>query len=201
MIKKMKLLILATLLCSIFSTNLKALSKSLYSNKSSDILIDNYYIFDDWYYSYTPVYYTYTPTVYYYLCEWWWFPTACETTYIVYRQNELNKNSKEANKNSKIEKREININEANNQIKQLKKEIFGKENFSTENLRKNNKAYDPRWLLAQLKISRLLFLEDEVTKNNKTIFENSPSSHAIDSKKEEKKEEKKDSLKIEKKIN
>lgn len=197
MIRKMKLLILLTLLCSIISTNLKALSKTLSSNENQDVVIDYYYVFDDWYYSFTPVYYTYTPTVYYYLCEWWWFPSACDKTYIIWRQNELNKNSNDTGKNNKIEKKEININEANKQIKQLKKEIFGKEDFSTSDIRKNNKAYDPRWLLAQLKISRLLFLEDEVNKNSQNVLENTSTIHSA----ENKKKETKDSIKIEKKDN
>jgi len=196
MLRKMKLVILATLLCSIFTSHLKASSKSHFNEQSKDF-VDFYYVFDDWYYSYTPVVYTYTPTSYYYLCEWWWFPSACGTSYVIYRKNEL-KNNKENKENTPttqtIEKREMNLDDTIKQIKQLKKEIFGKEDFSTEDIRKNNKAYDPRWLLAQLKISRILFLEDEV--RNKKV----DNTIAIEQKKNEaEKAERKDTIKIEKK--
>ena len=168
--KLMKFVLFFVMISQLFTFNLKALAQhhteevsSLLSSASNS---DYYYVFDDWYYAYSPVYYTYTPTAYYYLCEWWWFPSACDTTYVVFRQNQLKtgENSSPANK---MEKRELKSEDAEKQIRALKKEIFGKEDFSTKEIRKNNKAYDPRWLLAQLKISRLFFLEDEVIKNKK----------------------------------
>lgn len=170
MFRKMKLVIFGILFASIITSNLKALARNSVENqetifRAQSTALDFYYAFDDWFYSYSPVHYTYTPTFYYYLCEWWWFPSACDTTYIVWRQKELN-TKKDDNTNNKEEKKEFNLDEAQKQIKQLKKEIFGKEEYSTEEIRKNHKAYDPRWLLAQLKISRILFLEDELKSRN-----------------------------------
>jgi hypothetical protein len=183
MLKLMKFITLFLILSQIFALNLKSLQANNTNteiinnttevvNNTTEIIIttepDYYYVFDDWYYSYTPVYYTYTPTSYYYVCEWWYFPSACDTTYVLYRKNQLKTGDKitSAKKNENA-KKEFKTENLEKQIKALKKEIFGKENYSTKELRKNNKVYDPRWLLAQLKISRLFFLEDEVIKNKK----------------------------------
>merc|ERR1712151_83153 len=170
MMKSMKYILLFVLISNLYCSNLKALAKfhakELEALLSTSQNTDFYYVFDDWYYAYSPVYYTYTPTSYYYLCEWWWFPSACDTTYVVFRQNQL-KSGDNLSPSNKIERRELKTEDAEKQVRTLKKEIFGKEEFSTKDLRKNNKAYDPRWLLAQLKIARLLFLEDELAKNKK----------------------------------
>ena len=53
------------------------------------------------------------------------------------------------------------------QLKSLKKEIFGNETASTDKIRKEKKALNPKWLLAQMKISKVLFLEDEIKKKMK----------------------------------
>merc|ERR1711957_206144 len=170
MMKLMKFVLLIVMFAQLYTSNIKALAKYRVAELSTLLSTaqnsDFYYAFDDWYYAYSPVYYTYTPTSYYYLCEWWWFPSACDTTYVVFRQNQLKTGDNLAPAN-KMERRELKSEDVEKQIKVLKKEIFGKEDFSTKDLRKNNKAYDPRWLLAQLKIARLLFLEDEITKNLK----------------------------------
>ena len=159
----MKIFILAILVTVIFTVNLKASDKMKSARQDFVYDYDSYYAFDNFYYDYSPMTYSYTPSSYYYLCEWWWYPTACDSTYIVYRQNQLKDGKPE--KDSKLEKRSLNLEEVKKQINLLKKEIYGKEDFSTTEIRKNNKAYDPRWLLAQLKVSRLLFLEDEMNKN------------------------------------
>ena len=168
--KLMKFVLFFAMISLLFSYNLKSLSKHR-TEEVSNLLnsasqSDFFYDFDDWYYAYSPVYYTYTPTAYYYLCEWWWFPDACDETYVVYRQKQL-KSGEKISSSKQFEKRELKTGDAEKQIRALKKEIFGKEDYSTKELRKNNKAYDPRWLLAQLKIARLLFLEDEITRNKK----------------------------------
>merc|ERR1711957_917635 len=168
MMKLMKFVLLIVMFAQLYTSNIKALAKYRVAELSTLLSTaqnsDFYYAFDDWYYAYSPVYYTYTPTSYYYLCEWL-FPSACDTTYVVFRQNQLKTGDNLAP--AKMERRELKSEDVEKQIKVLKKEIFGKEDFSTKDLRKNNKAYDPRWLLAQLKIARLLFLEDEITKNKK----------------------------------
>merc|ERR1712032_64643 len=158
MMKLMKFVLLFVFLSAVYTSKMKNgikfHAKELEGLLSTSQNTDFYYVFDDWYYAYSPVYYTYTPTSYYYLCEWWWFPSACNTTYVVFRANQL-KQGESLNASNKIE------------IKELRKEIYGNENFSTREIRMNSRAYDPRWLLAQLKISRILFLEDEVAKNKK----------------------------------
>ena len=154
-------------------------------------------MFDDWYSSYTPVYYTYIPTVYYYLCEWWWFPTACNKTYIVWRQNLLNKNTKDTGKTLKLRKEKSTLLKPASKLSSLKNKSSEKKTFHLLKLEKI-KAYDPRWLLAQLKISRLLFLEDEINKNKKVIIENDVTSFPSEAKKEENRDDRKDSIKIEK---
>lgn len=198
MFGKMKLIILGVLIATVFSLNLKTLARNEVENKETSLRnkqffdyvydFDYYYSFEPFYYSYSPIYYTYTPTSYYYLCEWWWFPSACETTYIVWRQKELNK---ETDTKAKPEKRDFNVDEARKQIKDLKKEIFGKEDYVTEDIRKNHKVYDPRWLLAQLKISRILFLEDEV-RARKAGLRTATDAIKVEKKTEEKEKEKDD---------
>ena len=166
--KVMKFVLLFVMISQLYCNNIKAMAK-YHTAELTELLStaqnsDFYYVFDSWYYSYSPVYYTYTPTAYYYLCEWWWFPSACDTTYVIFRQSQL-KTGDNLSPTNKMERRELKKEDAEKQIKALKKEIFGNETYSTTELRKNNKAYDPRWLLAQLKLARLLFLEDEVGKN------------------------------------
>ena len=46
------------------------------------------------------------------------------------------------------------------ELRELKKEIWGREEWSTEDIRDSGKVYDARWLLAQLKITRVVELED-----------------------------------------
>ena len=116
-----------------------------------------------WYDLEDPIHSSYTPYSIYYDCYLFWDPIFCDS---YYRKNQLKagNNLKSAKKN---ERRALKTEDIEKQIKSLKKEIFGKENYSTKELRKNNKAYDPRWLVAQLKVARLLFLEDEINKNRK----------------------------------
>lgn len=50
-------------------------------------------------------------------------------------------------------------------LRSYKKEVFQNEDQSTEQIRKERKIYDPNWLAKQLKISRIVYLEDMLTKN------------------------------------
>merc|ERR1711934_456972 len=70
------------------------------------------------------------------------------------------------------------------ELKNLKKEIWGKDSFDTTELRKNNRAYDSRWLIAQLKITRALELEDNLKKKKKM-----EESEDADKKKKKKRED------------
>merc|ERR1719353_1083536 len=67
----------------------------------------------------------------------------------------------------KLRKKESTTAEMKSELKNLKKEIWGKDSFDTTELRKNNRAYDSRWLIAQLKITRALELEDNLKKMKK----------------------------------
>ena len=58
------------------------------------------------------------------------------------------------------------VEDLKKELKELKKTVFGNENFNTTQLRKSKKIYDSKWLLAQLKISKILALEDSL-KNGK----------------------------------
>lgn len=53
------------------------------------------------------------------------------------------------------------------EMKALKKELFGKEKYSTKDLREKKSAYNPKWLNTQLKVSRMLAIED-LLKNEKS---------------------------------
>ncbi len=102
-----------------------------------------------WYY-YTPYYYTYP--VYSWSYSYW------PSYYYIWRTGE--DNNEVERKDEKQQK--FDPVKANEELVKLKKEIWGKEDFSTEEIRKEKKAYDPRWLIAQLKISRALELEDMI---------------------------------------
>lgn len=161
----MKLAILTILICQAFTLkedNQKKVNSvspsgdsALRTNAESKDVI----VLDSVYYSSLPIYYTYSPIVYYY----WdlYYPAY----WYVYR-NEANG----AIDKSKKEKK-FNADEAKKEISTLKKEIWGNENFNTEEIKKNQKAYDPRWLMAQLKISRVLNLEDMI-KNGESEAKN-----------------------------
>ena len=117
---------------------------------------------DTWYWEYDPIYYSDTPYSIYDDCSLSYDPIYCA----YYRKNQL-KAGNNLKSDKKNERTALKTEDMEKQIKSLKKEIFGKENYSTKELRKNKKAYDPRWLVAQLKVARLLFLEDEINKNRK----------------------------------
>merc|ERR1719331_3771811 len=121
------------------------------------------------YYSYSPVYYSYVPASYYYSYDpyfgYYGSSYYLDYTYVVYpfyyRGTAPNTNDKKA------EKKESTTAEMKSELKNLKKEIWGKDSFDTTELRKNNRAYDSRWLIAQLKITRALELEDNLKKMKK----------------------------------
>lgn len=53
----------------------------------------------------------------------------------------------------------------NKALRSYKKEVFQNENQSTAEIRKERKIYDANWLAKQLKISRIVYLEDMLSKN------------------------------------
>lgn len=75
------------------------------------------------------------------------------------RDNTNNNNKdKPTNKNNKKD----DIKEAKEELKQIKLKHFGDKDYDTKKLRENKKEviYDTKWLLAQLKLSRIIELED-----------------------------------------
>jgi len=52
------------------------------------------------------------------------------------------------------------LEEAQKELKELKKAVFTDENYDTSDLRTDGKAYDTKWLINQLKITRALEIED-----------------------------------------
>jgi hypothetical protein len=109
------------------------------------------YAFDSIYYDYNPVFYDYDPLVYSsYEFSDLYLPS--EFDYDMRKKGTKEENVKKVKK--------MNVDELKNELTKLKTEIWGKENFSTKDIRSNKKAFDARWIMAQLKISRVLVLED-----------------------------------------
>ncbi len=70
----------------------------------------------------------------------------------------------------KQEKKELTLEDAEKEIKQLKKMLYNDENYDVEKIKKE-KSYETDWLVKQLKITRALEIEDilkmmETNKNN-----------------------------------
>lgn len=163
----MKLIILVILFTSIFCLN----SNNQENIEAGDIV---YTFSSPAFYTYSPVYYSYTPASYYYTYDpffgYYGSSYYLDYTYVVYPfyyRGEAPSNKVVANK----EKRTASKEEMEKELKNLKKEIWGNDKFNTTEIRKNNKAYDSRWLIAQLKITRALEIEDSLKKqgtdNNK----------------------------------
>ena len=148
MIKKMKFVLLLLAVSQTFTMNISQASETLAARTQA-----SWYVFDTVWYVYEPVYYTYTSDIYYYW-DYWYYPSY----WYVWRQD-----GTAATQNSK---KSFSKEEAQKELNSLKKEIWGKEDFSTETIRKN-KIYDPRWLMAQLKIARAINLEDMLNNNLK----------------------------------
>ena len=124
-----------------------------------------YYIMDEYWYETEPIEYIYVPTLvptYDYIVD------TFEPVIDQYFRKQSDNTQKEKSK-EEIEK----------EVKSLKREVFGNETASTAKIRKEHKAYDPKWLLAQMKISRVLFLEDQIKKSeNKNRKENETKNEA-----------------------
>ena len=153
---KMKIIILSILLIQVFTLRTN-LNQSVESQRTSSNT-NQVYVLDPLYYSYSPVYYSYSTVGYSYWDYWDWYYPSSSYWYVL--RNEANNNN---NKNKETIKNQHNMNK---ELSSLKKEIWGLENFSTEEIRKSNKVYDVRWLIAQLKIARALSLEDYIKSEN-----------------------------------
>lgn len=204
MFRQMKFLIFAILLVSTMSLKLKEQSSA---KTARDYII--YY--DTPYVSFTPVYYTpsiivsdvnwvrslvaapygvvcsieygcyYDDGYYYYYDAYYTFTDGIPVYLWSYRKGKDGETKKEG-ENKKKESNTPRKVDLEKEMKALKKELFGKEEYNTETLRKENKAYDPRWLAAQLKIARVLAIEDLMVQNKQKKNESNSKSSDVETK-------------------
>ena len=142
----MKLVILLIVAMNVFSLKVKERKSSsqcpLYYSSYTDSTLSPVY------YSDSPIYYTYfsSPYYHYFIDPSYVIPTKTVSTN--YRKEDGTRKAKPSS------------DDLMQELRELKKEIWGREEWSTEDLRDSGKVYDARWLLAQLKITRVVELED-----------------------------------------
>ena len=142
----MKLAILLIVAMNVFSLTVKERKSSsqcpLYYSSYTDSTLSPVY------YSDSPIYYTYfsSPYYHYFIDPSYVIPTKTVSTN--YRKEEGTRKAKPSS------------DDLMQELRELKKEIWGREEWSTEDIRDSGKVYDARWLLAQLKITRVVELED-----------------------------------------
>ncbi len=181
----MKIIILSVLLASVFTISMKRVKTRGF----------NYSFSDPSFYSYTPVSYTYTPSSYYYPSEMYspssysynapyysnayqysnpWSYNPDQSYGMGYRRNPEPQPQPQMQENSPQNHPRFGTTvELEDQLRVMKSEIWGTPEFSTEEIRNNQKAYDVKWLLAQLKISKALELEDMIANQKKAREEGS----------------------------
>lgn len=142
----MKLAILLIVAMNVLSLKVKERKSSsqcpLYYSSYTDSTLSPVY------YSDSPIYYTYfsSPYYHYFIDPSYVIPTKTVSTN--YRKEEGTRKAKPSS------------DDLMQELRELKKEIWGREEWSTEDIRDSGKVYDARWLLAQLKITRVVELED-----------------------------------------
>ena len=120
-------------------------------------------LIDPIYYNHTPLYYGYYSSPYYYYYY--------DNSYIVPATNVIVNQQpvalyRIANSNETLNRNETEIQ---NEIDSLKSEIWGQKKYNTSAIRRNGKVYDPKWLHAQMKLARVIELEDmQNVLNNRT---------------------------------
>ena len=142
----MKLAILLIVAMNVLSLKVKERKSSsqcpLYYSSYTDSTLSPVY------YSDSPIYYTYfsSPYYHYFIDPSYVIPTKTVSTN--YRKKDGTRKAKPSS------------DDLMQELRELKKEIWGREEWSTEDIRDSGKVYDARWLLAQLKITRVVELED-----------------------------------------
>ena len=142
----MKLAILLIVAMNVFSLKVKERKSSsqcpLYYSSYTDSTLSPVY------YSDSPIYYTYfsSPYYHYFIDPSYVIPTKTVSTN--YRKEDGTRKAKPSS------------DDLMKELRELKREIWGREEWSTEDIRESGKVYDARWLLAQLKITRVVELED-----------------------------------------
>ena len=117
---------------------------------------ETYYVFEPFWYYVEPVYYDPIVVSYETYVEPLYVEESIEPLYDIYFRKQ----------GEKTNIKQPKVEDLKKELKELKKTVFGNENFNTTQLRKSKKIYDSKWLLAQLKISKILALEDSL-KNGK----------------------------------
>lgn len=182
---KMKIFILAALISLIFSIRVSKMAGDNL-NKENDEEASRTSAMSQWVYlydysytpivTYSPVYYGTTSrsyfyypyyTTYYTPRSFWVFRKEGEEASSVEKKVETPADPNKSNKkdDEKEKKIQVKVEELLTNLKKLKKEIWKDENFDTAQLRKENKAYDPAWLLTQLNIATVLQIEDLLKEN------------------------------------
>ncbi len=149
----MKLIILSIVLLQVFTLNENP-------RKTETLENDRKTGTKQWYY-WEPIYYYTSPFWdywydYYYFFDTYYFDWDWGYFYF-YRKGSDDKNDSKTTK-----RKEFNLEEAKKELSQIKNEVWGNQDFSTEEIRKSKKAYDIKWILAQLKIAKVLELEDMI---------------------------------------
>lgn len=116
------------------------------------------------------------------------------TNYVTFYRKETNQVETENKKEQKND-----ANKIKTEIENLKKQIWNDPNFSTSKIRSDNSAYDAQWLEAQLKITRVLELEDTLNahQNFKSV---SKEKNTLEKAEEKKAETKTSENKVETKV-
>jgi hypothetical protein len=184
MIGKMKIIILAVLISLTFTIRISSKAAEIKdsADEASRTVAGSQwiYLYD---YSYTPAlsyspvyygavsrsYYYYPYTSYYYTPRsyFWVYRKDGEEAAPAEKKTDAPTESKRVEKkdDEKEKKVQVKVEELMNNLKKLKKDLWKDENFDTAQLRKDNKAYDPAWLLTQLNIATVLQIEDLLKEN------------------------------------
>ena len=168
-LSSMKLAIMLIVAMNVLSLKVKDFKSSsqcpLYYSSYTDSTLSPVY------YSDSPIYYTYfsSPYYHYFIDPSYVIPTKTVSTN--YRKEDGTRKAKPSS------------DDLMKELRELKREIWGREEWSTEDIRESGKVYDARWLLAQLKITRVVELEDML--NIKYNQENEKQEEAIAARKED----------------
>jgi len=179
---------------------------------------DYYYTgYDLWYY---PSYNYYNSFYPFYSSYWdYWYPYNYLSDYYWgdsyfgdYYWRKEGKNKSESKISAKVketnisndgklkiaEPKDAKFGDIHEELKQLKKEVFGDENKSTEKIRADAKAaYSNEWLLKQLKLTKLIDLDNRIkdAKEKKEEKKEEKVEKKVEKKETPKKEEKKEDKK------
>lgn len=163
----MKLIISSLLLIQIFSLRVQADSNRVETESG-----ETYYVFYSPEPKYYPVtYYYWTPAYIYNLYYKYTVYPVYYTTVNTLRTYKVIKVSKRTSAETYTESElpEAKLEDLQSELKALKKEIWNNESYSIEDLRKSGKIYDPRWLMAQMSLTRVIAIEDMIDAKSRNL--------------------------------